>query len=198
MIRTTAHLALAAIFTLLVGCAVAPDLETGSAACIEGDGYELESAADYDLPTEPDAYVPLHEEATDDEEPQTTPEWDFGFAAPLADMDEAAPMVFAGDYAGMPFAAATFEVPAEGLLRADTSYCGADACKVWLASDKDGDGVLDENEVVSTADSMQGEAAEAWVEAGEWTLFVAPHEGATSFIVELLWSNPGGSDGTAS
>ena len=180
--------------TVLAACATPGDVDSDAwawRADIElvfasADGLALDAETMLDLVTADDPAVPA---------------WEYLDAAPMGELTEAAPLVFSGDLGHQGYSVAEVVVPAGGQLRVDPSYCGSGntGCVVYVAVDWDGDTMLEVSEVEAYADGRLGEVAEATVGGGVWSIFVSGSIAAVDgFVVEILWSVPGGSDGTAS
>ena len=191
MNRFLALLAIATL-TLLSACATG-DVDTDAWA-FQAELEAVFAAADLELDEET-----LLELAGDDN--PSTPAWEYVEAAELGTLDEAAPRVFSGDIGYQGYEVAEVVLPGAGQLVVDPSWCGSGntGCVVYVAADKDGDTMLEADEVAAYADGRLGEVAVANVDGGVWSVFVSGSIAAVDgFVVEILWSVPGGSDGTAS
>ncbi len=182
-----------ATFTVLCACSSPGDVDTDAWA-FQAEMEAVFAASDLDL----DQETLLNLAGADD----PVPAWEYLDAAPMGELTEGIPRVFSGDISYQGYAVAEVVVPASGgELRVDPSYCGTGntGCVVYVAVDRDGDTMLEASEVEATADGRLGEVAEASVDGGVWTVFVAGSVASVDgFVVEVLWSVAGGSDGTAS
>ena len=189
-------LAFAAVstFAFVAACASPEAVDADGHALLLQDQGDLVAAQGPGL--SPDVMLDL----LPSDQPQV-PAWEYLDASPLGEMIEGIPTVFSGTLGHGGYAVAQFVVPGEGQLRVDPSYCGAGntGCVVYLAVDRDGDTMLEASEVEGFANGQLGEVVEVTADGGVWTVFVAgSHPEVDGFVVEILWSVPGGSDGTAS
>lgn len=189
-------LALISLATLTVLCACASPGDVDSDAwAFRADIEAVFAAADLEL----DEDTMLNLASADD---PAVPAWEYLDAVELGELSEAVPRAFSGDLGYQGYQVAEVVVPAGGgQLRVDPSYCGSGntGCVVYVAVDRDGDTMLEADEVEAWADGRLGQVAEANADGGVWSIFVTGSVAAVDgFVVEVLWSVAGGSDGTAS
>ena len=181
-------------FVLVAACASPGELDA------DGHAYQLDEDAHLVAAQGPGLVPDQIHDLQPADLPQI-PAWEYLDAASLGELTEGIPATFSGSLGHQGYSVGRVIVPGEGQLRVDPSYCGAGntGCVVYVAVDRDGDTMLEASEVEAYADGRLGEVAEAAVDGGVWWIFVTGSvPEVDGFVVEVLWSVPGGSDGTAS